>query len=165
MPWATSVRYSKAGWVGRRIRRLQESGISKELPSTAESPCTISAPCSRTVAAHQRTCRKPNCGTSERQAWNIRRAQRSGAALSRWRRRSKELSARRILVRAGRSAWRCECHEQSRHAVPQRTRSATGHQTCEGLVGTSSRTEQCGSTGDPQTPRSSGFDGRHPNRR
>ena len=29
MPWATSVRCSKAGWVGRRIRRLQESGIVK----------------------------------------------------------------------------------------------------------------------------------------
>src|SRR5262245_41516477 len=35
--------------------RLQESGMSKEPLSTAESPCAISAPCLRMVAGHRRT--------------------------------------------------------------------------------------------------------------
>src|SRR5262249_37196650 len=54
MPWAISVHFSKADGADHKALRLQESGMSKQL-STAESPCTISAPCLRMVAGHRRT--------------------------------------------------------------------------------------------------------------
>ena len=45
----------ESGRADHKAWRLQESGMSKEHLSTAESPCTISAPCLRMVAGHRRT--------------------------------------------------------------------------------------------------------------
>src|SRR5262249_43589712 len=101
MPWAISVHFSKADGADHKAWRLQESGMSKEQLSTAQSPCTISASCLRMVAGHRRAWRKPNSGTSGLQHSDMPRVKRSRKSVPRRRRRSKELS---VLVPTDRQA-------------------------------------------------------------
>jgi len=100
MRWVTSVRVFESGLGGPQNLETASECISKDCPHR-ESHAPSGAMIENGRGTSKNLSEAKLC-TSERQASNIRRRLTIWAALSRWRRRSKELSARQIVVLTGR---------------------------------------------------------------